>query len=195
MKNSENKSSSPFPLYVRFSLPLKHHTASTLVNLIEMIYSREEFLSRVTGGEFYVSRVLMDALKDARFIDVQDVVAFINEHNSGIAGLVFDDKTITFTGFRVISNAEQHQALMKLFPAMNIMAIKQKRTEVEEGDNSSLRSWLKSLGMTDEEIKCLLEKYTELSQKQEAPAGKKSRVRCGRKKSIGCTDIPSNETV
>lgn len=190
MKNGENKSSSPFPPYVRFSLPLKHHTASTLVNLIEMIYSREEFLSRVTGGEYYVNKVLMDALKDARFREVQDVVAFINEHRSGIAGLVFDDKTITFTGFRGISEAEQLQALMKLFPAMNMMAITQKRVEVEEGDNSSLSAWLKSLGMTEEEIKCLLEKYTRLCQEQEEPAGQKSRVRCGRKKSIGYTDIP-----
>lgn len=189
MKNVENKSSSPFPPYVRFSLPLKHHTASTLVNLIEMIYSREEFLSRVTGGEYYVSKVLMDALKDARFREVQDVVVFINEHRSGIAGLVFDDKTITFTGFRGISEAEQLQALMKLFPAMNMMAITQKRVEVEEGDNSSLSAWLKSLGMTEEEIKCLLEKYTRLCQEQEEPAGLKSRVRCGRKKSIGYTDI------
>lgn len=194
MKNSEDKSSS-FPLYVRSSLPLKQHTASTLISLIEMIYSRGEFLSRVTGGKFYVSRDLMDALKDARFRDIQDVVAFIKEHNSGIAGLVLDDKTITFTGIRVISDAEQLQAFMKLFPAMNMLAITQKRIEEKECDNSSLSAWLMSLGMTEEEIRCLLEKYTRLCREQEALDIKKSRMRCGRKKVSDTLIIPSKETV
>ena len=158
-----------FPLDAQVSFPLAQHTAATLTNLINMIYSRGALLSKATSGEFRVSKSLVDDLADCRFIRAQDVAAFMKEQgNDDLAGLAFDEEKVTFTGFRAVPDAEHFQTIMKLAAAMNKMAITQKRVQAKKVDDSNekyaFRIWLLRLGMTGEEYsadrKRLLENLT-----------------------------------
>lgn len=168
---SENIETEPlsFPLDAQISFPLAQHTAATLTNLINMIYSRGALLSKATSGEFRVSKSLVDDLADCCFIRAQDVFAFMKEQgNDDLAGLVFDEEKVTFTGFRAVPDAEHFQTFMKLATAMNKMAITQKRVQAKKVDDSNekyaFRIWLLRLGMTGEEYstdrKRLLENLT-----------------------------------
>ena len=167
----ENTETEPlsFPLDAQISFPLAQHTAATLTNLINMIYSRGALLSKATSGEFCVSKSLVDDLADCRFIRAQDVAAFMKEQgNDDLAGLAFDEEKVTFTGFRAVPDAEHFQTFMKLAAAMNKMAITQKRVQAKKVDDSNekyaFRIWLLRLGMTGEEYsadrKRLLENLT-----------------------------------
>ena len=167
----ENTETEPlsFPLDAKISFPLAQHTAATLTNLINMIYSRGALLSKATSGEFRVSKSLVDDLADCRFIRAQDVAAFMKEQgNDDLAGLAFDEEKVTFTGFRAVPDAEHFQTFMKLAAAMNKMAITQKRVQAKKVDDSNekyaFRIWLLRLGMTGEEYsadrKRLLENLT-----------------------------------
>ena len=167
----ENTETEPlsFPLDAQISFPLAQHTAATLTNLINMIYSRGALLSKATSGEFRVSKSLVDDLADCRFIRAQDVAAFMKEQgNDDLAGLAFDEEKVTFTGFRAVPDAEHFQTIMKLAAAMNKMAITQKRVQAKKVDDSNekyaFRIWLLRLGMTGEEYsadrKRLLENLT-----------------------------------
>ena len=167
----ENTETEPlsFPLDAQISFPLAQHTAATLTNLINMIYSRGALLSKATSGEFRVSKSLVDDLADCRFIRAQDVSAFMKDQDeSDLAGLAFDEEKVTFTGFRAVPDAEHFQTFMKLAAAMNKMAITQKRVQAKKVDDSNekyaFRIWLLRLGMTGEEYsadrKRLLENLT-----------------------------------
>ena len=167
----ENTETEPlsFPLDAQISFPLAQHTAATLTNLINMIYSRGALLSKATSGEFRVSKSLVDDLADCRFIRAQDVSAFMKDRDeSDFAGLAFDEEKVTFTGFRAVPDAEHFQTFMKLAAAMNKMAITQKRVQAKKVDDSNekyaFRIWLLRLGMTGEEYsadrKRLLENLT-----------------------------------
>ena len=167
----ENTETEPlsFPLDAQVSFPLAQHTAATLTNLINMIYSRGALLSKATSGEFRVSKSLVDDLADCRFIRAQDVATFMKEQgNDDFAGLAFDEEKVTFTGFRAVPDAEHFQTFMKLAAAMNKMAITQKRVQAKKVDDSNekyaFRIWLLRLGMTGEEYsadrKRLLENLT-----------------------------------
>ena len=167
----ENTETEPlsFPLDAQISFPLAQHTAATLTNLINMIYSRGALLSKATSGEFRVSKSLVDDLADCRFIRAQDVATFMKEQgNNDFAGLAFDEEKVTFTGFRAVPDAEHFQTFMKLAAAMNKMAITQKRVQAKKVDDSNekyaFRIWLLRLGMTGEEYsadrKRLLENLT-----------------------------------
>ena len=167
----ENTETEPlsFPLDAQISFPLAQHTAATLTNLINMIYSRGALLSKATSGEFCVSKSLVDDLADCRFIRAQDVATFMKDQDeSDLAGLAFDEEKVTFTGFRAVPDAEHFQTFMKLAAAMNKMAITQKRVQAKKVDDSNekyaFRIWLLRLGMTGEEYsadrKRLLENLT-----------------------------------
>ncbi len=167
----ENTETEPlsFPLDAQISFPLAQHTAATLTNLINMIYSRGALLSKATSGEFRVSKSLVDDLADCRFIRAQDIVAFMKDRDEDdLTGLAFDEEKVTFTGFRAVPDAEHFQTFMKLAAAMNKMAITQKRVQAKKVDDSNekyaFRIWLLRLGMTGEEYsadrKRLLENLT-----------------------------------
>ena len=158
-----------FPLDAQISFPLAQHTAATLTNLINMIYSRGALLSKATSGEFRVSKSLVDDLADCCFIRAQDASAFMKDRDENdLVGLAFDEEKVTFTGFRAVPDAEHFQTFMKLAAAMNKMAITQKRVQAKKVDDSNekyaFRIWLLRLGMTGEgysaDRKRLLENLT-----------------------------------
>ncbi|MCR5369984.1 MAG: hypothetical protein K6E83_04685, partial [Clostridium sp.] len=143
------------PLEATIAFPLHQHTSTSLVNLVCMIYSRGLLLSKATGGEFYASKELVDALLDhPAFIRPSDVVDFLQSldgQEQRLVGLSFNEEQVIFDGFGVVRDADHLQTFMKLAAVMNKMAITQKRVQAREvnseNEKYALRVWLIRLGM------------------------------------------------
>ncbi len=149
------------PLEATIAFPLHQHTSTSLVNLVCMIYSRGLLLSKATGGEFYASKELVDALLDhPAFIRPSDVVDFLQSldgQEQRLIGLSFNEEQVIFDGFGVVRDADHLQTFMKLAAAMNKMAISQKRVQAKEvsseNEKYALRVWLIRLGMNGADYK------------------------------------------
>lgn len=149
------------PLDASFSFPLSKHTATSLINLICMIHSRGNLISKATKGEFFASKALTDDLLDhPAFVKAKDVADYLKERENleeELIGLSFDEGKVTFDGFGTAKDAEHLQTFMKLAAAMNRMAITQKRVQAKNVDDSNekyaLRIWLIRLGLNGDEFK------------------------------------------
>ena len=133
------------------SLPLAGHTANSLRNLVSMIYSRGQLLSKETGGNFGCTLEQVEALKDC--VTVSDAVARITD---ALTGLTVSDDRITFT-FPATDDAEKIKAFTQLVAQMNKAAKAQKRVTAKVTDASNekyiFRIWLLALGMGGDEFK------------------------------------------
>ncbi len=158
---SEETTEFPEPMNAEISFPLEQHTVQSLTNLICMIHSRGALLSKATGGEFYASKELADAiLDDKNFRSVHELIAYISEWeetNPELKGIRLGDNKVIFDGFGQAQDAETVQTFTKLAAAMNKMAITQKRVQVKEVDDSNekyaLRIWLIRLGLNGADSK------------------------------------------
>ena len=154
------EANSGFPLNASISFPISEHTVQSITNLICMIHSRGSLLSKATGGHFFVSKELADAVLSSRnFQNVSELTAFIaewNESHEPLTGISFDSDKLTFEGFGE-SDAEHIRTFMKLSAAMNRMALTQHRVQAKDVDDSNekytLRVWLIRLGMNGSEYK------------------------------------------
>ena len=147
---------------INIQMPIEQHTANSLKNLIFMIYSRGKLLSKATGGEFRVDEGLADALKnDEACLSIETLTRTISdyedEHGKSIYGIEILPDKVSFTGFPAPEDSDHVQAFTQLAALMNQMAIKQKRIQAKEVDDSnerySLRIWLLRLGMEGAEYK------------------------------------------
>ena len=150
-----------FPLEASISFPLYNHTATSLTNLICMIYSRGALLSKATGGEFYADKELVDEILDKHnFITAKELIGFVkvwNSHEIPLKGISFEGDTLRFDGFTSVPDEAHLQTFTRLAAAMNKMALTQKRVQAKDTDDSnekySLRIWLVRLGMNGSENK------------------------------------------
>lgn len=147
---------------INIKMPIEQHTANSLKNLIFMIYSRGKLLSKATGGEFRVDEGLADALKnDEACLSIETLTRTISdyedEHGKSIYGIEILPDKVSFTGFPAPEDSDLVQAFTQLAALMNQMAIKQKRIQAKEVDDTnerySLRIWLLRLGMEGAEYK------------------------------------------
>lgn len=133
------------------SVPLAGHTANSLRNLVSMIYSRGQLLSKATGGNFGCTLEQVEALKDC--VTVSDAVARITD---ALTGLTVSDDRITFT-FPATDEADKVKAFTQIAAQMNKAAKEQKRVMAKTVDASNekyiFRIWLLALGMGGEEFK------------------------------------------
>ena len=133
------------------SLPLAGHTASSLRNLVTMIYSRGPLLSKATGGHFACPLEQVDSLKDC--ITVFDAISRITD---ALVGLTITTDKITFT-FPATDDADNVKTFTQLAAQMNKSAKAQKRVMAKLTDVSNekyiFRIWLLALGMGGEEFK------------------------------------------
>lgn len=133
------------------SLPLAGHTASSLRNLVTMIYSRGSLLSKATGGHFSCPLEQVDSLKDC--ITVFDAISRITDD---LVGLTITADKITFT-FPATDDTDEVKAFTQLAVQMSKAAQAQKRVTAKVTDAANekyiFRIWLLSLGMGGEEFK------------------------------------------
>ena len=134
------------------SLPLAEHTATSLRNLISMIYARGPLLSKASGGHFSCTMEQVNALKDC--ITTEDVITKITPD---LVGLDFTEGKVNFTGFPFTEDAERIKTFTQLAAQMNKLAKEQKRTMAKTVDATNekyiFRIWLLALGMGGDEFK------------------------------------------
>jgi len=149
---------------IRIVMPMQNHTSTSLRNLINLIYSRGNLISKATGGRFSAEQSLIDSLKETNCESVSDFLGALESHQkkygfTGIVGLEFDEQRISFTGFQTISAGDSAlvQAYQNLAVAMNQQSLTQKRIQAKKVDESSekyaLRIWMIRLGMNGPEYK------------------------------------------
>ena len=150
-----------FPSDLSISFPMKYHTVQSLLNLIYMIYTRGDQLSRATRGNFYVEKYLIDILtEDEEFESKEELIDFIQgqiEDGRRCDGISFDEENVTFDGFEGVPNSELCDIYRRLAAQMNKFAIGTKRVRPKEinepNEKYSFRLWLVRLGMSGSEFK------------------------------------------
>lgn len=151
----------PFPIDASISFPLSKHSAKSLQNLICLVYSRGELLSKSTGGRFYASKQFVDDLLDGHNLrTAEEVIAFIRGWDGlsePLFGISFTDDKVVFDGFTSVPDEGYVQTFTRLAAAMNKMAITQNHIQAKEVDAENekyaLRIWLIRLGFSGNEYK------------------------------------------
>lgn len=150
------------PTALTVSLPMGEHTGVSLRNLVNMVYSRGPLLSKAAGGNFHVTKELVDALQGesntaTREAFLKNLADFRETHGSGMEGLEITEDAVSFTGFPAPERPEQAEAFCQLAEKMGSMALSQKRIQAKEVNDSNekyaFRIWLIRLGMNGEAYK------------------------------------------
>ena len=145
------------PIDIDISMPLKRHTAPTLINLLNMIYTWGPLMSKATGGFFTINKSLITALNTFNFYGTDEVLAFIN-NNPDLEGLSFERQgRIQFTGFNGVINLRNSGVFARLAYLINKAALTSRHIQPREinepNEKYVMRCWLVRLGMTGEDLK------------------------------------------
>jgi hypothetical protein len=142
-------------------IPLAGHTGNTLINVLNMVYSKQQLISKAL--ELKEPFVEDDFIKHLNTKKVETIGEFSDALNEiGIEGLknIFVDfykGTISFklTGDNI--NNEKISAFMELIALINLNAQKLKyasyKQSQEDNPKFALRTWLTRLGMVGERYK------------------------------------------
>ena len=136
---------------------LEGHTAASLKNLVNTIYSRGRLMSKATGGDFRVSDKLVEELKEYGST-VEEVLRIIRSAGEdSMNGLAFEEDKVVFTGFPATEDALKTRAYILLAAAINKSSLEQKRIQAKKVDESNekfaFRVWLVRLGLNGAETK------------------------------------------
>lgn len=139
------------------AFPLEGHTAESLKNIVNTLYSRGSLMSKATGGNFRVSEKLVEELKEYG-TTVEEVLRIIRSAGEEwLHGLVFEEDKIVFTGFPATDDAVKSHAYILLATAINNASKEQKRIQAKKVDESNekfaFRVWLVRLGLNGSETK------------------------------------------
>ena len=145
------------PIDIDISMPLKRHSAQSLINLLNMIYTWGPLMSKATGGSFRAEKRFIEDLNLRNFSDLNAVLAFIN-NNPALEGLAFTKKgRITFTGFHGVISLRNSGVFARLAYLINKAALTSRHIQPREIKESNekyvMRCWLVRLGMTGEDLK------------------------------------------
>ena len=143
------------------SVPMAGHTAQSIRNFLNLMYSRGPLLNKALGTNFSVSDALLEALDQATIRTVNEMLDELEEYrlgagDAGMTGiLILPDKiSLSFAG---PLSPEQVRVCTQLTSAMNRMAITQKRIQAktvnDENEKYALRIWLIRLGLNGNEHK------------------------------------------
>lgn len=143
------------------SVPMAGHTAQSIRNFLNLMYSRGPLLNKALGTNFSVSDTLLEALDQATIRTVNEMLDELEEYrlgagDTGMTGiLILPDKiSLRFAG---PLSPEQVRVCTQLTSAMNRMAITQKRIQAktvnDENEKYALRIWLIRLGLNGNEHK------------------------------------------
>ena len=136
---------------------LECHTAVSLKNLVNTIYSRESLMRKATGGNFRVSDKLVEELKEY-VSTAEEVMRIIRSAGEDwLHGLKFEEYKVVFTGFPATEDAVRTHAYILLATAINKNSLEQKHIQAKKVDESNekfaFRVWLVRLGLNGAETK------------------------------------------
>ena len=145
------------------SLPMAGHTAQSIRNFLNLMYSRSPLLNKAMGTNFSVSNSLLDALEQASTRTVDEMLDELEEYrlgagNTGMTGICVTAEKISMT-FAGPLTQDKVSAYTELCSAMNRMAVTQKRIQAktvnDANEKYALRIWLIRLGLNGDEHKAL----------------------------------------
>ena len=154
---AENHAETAESVKAEIAFPLEGHTAASLKNLVNTIYSRGRLMSKATGGDFRVSDKLVEELKEYGST-VEEVLRIIRSAGEdSMNGLAFEEDKVVFTGFPATEDALKTRAYILLAAAINKSSLEQKRIQAKKVDESNekfaFRVWLVRLGLNGAETK------------------------------------------
>ena len=145
------------------SLPMAGHTAQSIRNFLNLMYSRGPLLNKAMGTNFSVSNSLLDALEQASTRTVEEMLDELEEYRlgagtTGMTGISITAEKISLT-FAGPLTQEKVSAYTELCSAMNRMAVTQKRIQAktvnDANEKYALRIWLIRLGLNGDEHKTI----------------------------------------
>ncbi len=145
------------------SLSMSGHTAQSLRNFLNLMYSRGPLLNKAMGTNFTVSQGLLDALEQATPHTVSEMLDELEEYRlgagtTGMTGIQITAEKISLA-FAGPLTQEKVRAYTELCAAMNRMAIAQKRIQAktinDANEKYALRIWLIRLGLNGDEHKTI----------------------------------------
>lgn len=136
---------------VAVGLPTDGHTARSLTNLINLVYTRADLINKSLGTQFSVS----DELIGGTLLLEEDSESLLaGKKNDLLGGIAFGNNKITFTA---VLPENRIQAFMALAGAMNGQALTQKRIQAkkinDDNEKYTMRIWLTRLGLNGPEHK------------------------------------------
>ena len=139
------------------SLPMSGHTAQSIRNFLNLMYSRGPLLNKAMGTNFSVSNSLLDAVEQASTRTVEEMLDELEEYRlgagtTGMTGISITAEKISLT-FAGPLTQEKVSAYTELCSAMNRMAVTQKRIQAKTVN--ALRIWLIRLGLNGDEHKTI----------------------------------------
>ena len=145
------------------SLPMAGHTAQSIRNFLNLMYSRGPLLNKAMGTNFSVSNSLLEALNQATPHTVDEMLDELEEYrlgagNIGMTGIRITAEKISMV-FAGPLTTDKVNAYTELCSAMNRMAVTQKRIQAktvnDANEKYALRIWLIRLGLNGDEHKAL----------------------------------------
>lgn len=145
------------------SLPMAGHTAQSIRNFLNLMYSRGPLLNKAMGTNFSVSNSLLDALEQASTRTVEEMLDELEEYRlgagtTGMTGISITAEKISLT-FAGPLTQDKVRAYTELCSAMNRMAVTQKRIQAktvnDANEKYALRIWLIRLGLNGDEHKTI----------------------------------------
>lgn len=142
------------------SLPMSGHTAQSIRNFLNLMYSRGPLLNKAMGTNFSVSNSLLDAVEQASTRTVEEMLDELEEYRlgagtTGMTGISITAEKISLT-FAGPLTQEKVSAYTELCSAMNRMAVTQKRIQAKTvNEKYALRIWLIRLGLNGDEHKTI----------------------------------------
>lgn len=145
------------------SLPMSGHTAQSIRNFLNLMYSRGPLLNKAMGTNFSVSNSLLDALEQATTRTVDEMLDELEEYRlgagtTGMTGICITAEKISLA-FAGPLTQDKVSAYTELCSAMNRMAVTQKRIQAktvnDANEKYALRIWLIRLGLNGDEHKTL----------------------------------------
>ena len=158
---AEGLINAPETTRVTVSLPTSRHEATTLRNLVNLIFSRASLLNKALGTSFKIDEGLTDYLRDNAGITAENfrkaVAAYEDEHGQSISGLVIEPDKILFSGLPQTNDQVAIRTFTNLCAMMNKQALEQNRIQAKtvnnENEKYAMRIWLVRLGMNGPEYK------------------------------------------
>lgn len=131
--------------------PIGEMKPQGIVNLLNMLHSKQYLINRAIGQEgFFISDSLIEDLTKRSFDELNDMIGFIEEHESGIKGIRITKDRIDFDGFPSTIEATAIKSYCELAVAMVKRAAGCKRISaeqtIEENEKYYMRVWLVSIG-------------------------------------------------
>lgn len=143
------------------SLPMDGHTAQSLRNFLNLMYSRGPLLNKALGTSFAVDGNLLEELDQMEIPTADEMVNRLETYRqqtgcTGMTGLRVTREKVSLV-FPGTTDGSRVNAYTQLCAAMNRMTITQKRIQAKKVDDANqkyaLRIWLIRLGLNGSEHK------------------------------------------